>query len=203
MSLAVPAGAWQLGEGAGIEARRDELTKTWRSYNRTMVDNYMVKHVAQEEEPDWVKREKEKMTPPDRPFGRLAGFTLRRDTVRHLMVGRHGPLTEGLKKSEAQKQRLAALRQAEDAAVAKLWASLNKTPGEKLELAAMPPGRDAFASRAEGELVVVTWVPLDWYYDEGPNAELYVLLYADKPRGPKPEPLPAVKRGPGVRFGGR
>ena len=203
MTMAVPAGAWPLGEGAGIEARRDELTKTWRSYNRTMVDTYMVKHAAQEEEPDWVKREKEKMTPPERPFGRLAGFTLRRDTVRYMMVGRHGPLTEGLTEREARKERLAALRQAEDAAVAKLWSTLNDAPGEKLELSAMPPGRDAFASRAAGEPVSVTWVPLDWYYDEGKGAELYVLLYADKPRGAVGE-IPAAKsKKPLLRFGGR
>lgn len=181
--LAAPAAAWDLEEGAGIAERARDLQQLWRPYNGTMVDRDMVKRSSQEREPDWVTREKGKITPPERPFGRVHGFTLRRDDVRFVMMGRYGPLPVKPKVKEL----VYALRMAEGAGVAELWKALSRTEGEKLELSSSAPGRDAFSSPAslrDVETLKLVWHPLDFYRDPGKNAEFYVLFYADKPRGP-------------------
>ncbi len=192
LSLAVPAGAWEFGNGAGVEERSAELRGYWRPFNKTMVDLDMVKRSAQDEEPDWVTREKEKMTLPERPFGRLAGFVMRRDDVRFYVVGRHGPLTEGLKDGAARKERLAALKRAEAAAVETLLETLSKEGEEGLELTSSAPGRASFSSEGAGEPVRVVWHPLDFYRDQGRGADLYVLLYADRRRAGVPPAAPAA-----------
>ncbi|MDX6770978.1 MAG: hypothetical protein SF051_15705 [Elusimicrobiota bacterium] len=202
--LAVPAGAWDLGNGAGVEERRRELQMAWRSYNATMVDQDIVKRSFQEEEPDWVRDEKTKMTPPERPFGRLQGFVYRRDDVRFKMVGRHGPLKETAPKREAQAARLKALRAAEGAAVEELWAAMKKSGDEALTLESSLPARDAYATQSDSTSPArVIWYPLDFYRDQGERAEFYYLLYADKPRSAAGEFMPAVERRkrPARRFG--
>lgn len=181
LALALPASAWELQEGAGVEERAHELAQVWRPYNGTMVDRDMVKRSAQEEQPDWVTREKEKMTPAERPFGRVHGFTMRRDDVRFVMLGRFGPLRE----KPTVKELVYALRMAEGAAVQTFWQTMSKTQETRWELASSAPGRDAYSSPAslqEAEKVRVTWHPLDFYRDQGDKAEFYVLFYADKPR---------------------
>lgn len=188
LSLAAPAAAWELGAGAGVNERARELERAWRPYNKTMADLDMVKRADQDEPPDWVLREQEKMVPRERPFGRIAGFTLRRDDARFLMVGRHRPLTPGLPERAARKERLQALRLAEAAAVEAFWKSLAETPDERWELVSTAPGRETYASAPSlrDKAARVVWSPLDWYRDPGKEGEFYVLLYADKPRRTAP-----------------
>lgn len=191
LALSSPACAWELGNGAGVDERSMELRRYWRPFNGTMVDRDMVKRSAQEEEPDWVTREKEKMTPPDRPFGRVHGFTMRMRDVRFLMVGRYGPLSQRPK--DPVKERVYALRMAEGAAVETLWRTLAKAPEASWELVSSAPGREAYsqpASLSGAQAARVVWHPLDFYREPGKDAEFYVLLYADKPR-------PGVPRAPG------
>jgi hypothetical protein len=186
--LAVRAGAWQLEGGAGVDERGRELDLRWRPYSKTMVDLDIAKRSAQDEEPDWVSDEKVKMTPPERPFGRIQGFTLREKTVRFIMVGRQGPL----KATSTDKTGVvAALRAAEGAAAELLFGQLATAPGQAWELVSSAPGRGTLATRGSSERRRVTWHYLDFYREGGKASQLYILLYADKPRTDLP-PAPAA-----------
>jgi hypothetical protein len=201
--LAAPASAWELGNGAGVAARGAELVKRWRPYSKTMVDLDIVKKSLQDEEPDWVTREKEKMTPPERPFGRIHGFTMRERDVRYLVVGRHSPFE---KDDKNRRGPLHAARSAEAAALAALFEAVTDGPDavHGWELVPSAAGRDRQVHEGEDGQppIQVTWFILDFYRETGKGGEFYVLLYADKPRAGVP-PAPeegAAKQEPPMRF---
>lgn len=200
--LAAPAPAWELERGAAVAERGAELVKRWRPYSKTMVDLDIVKKAVQDEEPDWVTRDKEKVTPPERPFGRIHGFTLRERTVRYLVVGRHGPFAPD---GRGERSPLHAMRQAELAASAALFQAVVEGPDEDKgwELVSSAAGRDARVQRAsDGQPPIeVTWHYLDFYREQGKDAEFFVLIYADKPRPDlAPAPEPGAKAETGIRF---
>lgn len=195
LALAVPASAWELENGAGVEERAAELQKRWRPYSKTMVDLDIVKKAAQEEEPDWVTREKEKITPPERPFGRVHGFTLRQKDVRFLIVARHGPFAP-----EGKRGPLPALKSAELAATAALFEAVTQSAQEGWEQSSSVPGRDRRVLPGE-PLMKLTWHYLDFYRESGKTPEFFVLIYADKPRADlAPAPEEGAKAQPPIRF---
>lgn len=201
--LAAPASAWEQGNGAGVAARGAELVKRWRPYSKTMVDLDIVKKSVQDEEPDWVTREKEKTTPPERPFGRIHSFVMRERDVRYLVVGRHSPFE---KDDKNRRGPLHALKNAELAATAALFEAVADGPdaAHGWVLSSSAAGRDRRVHEGEdGEPPIpVTWHYLDFYRESGKGGEFYVLLYADKPRAgvpAAPEEKTAEKEPP-MRF---
>jgi hypothetical protein len=201
--LAAPASAWELGNGAGVAARGAELVKRWRPYSKTMVDLDIVKKSLQDEEPDWVTRDKEKITPPERPFGRIHGFTMRERDVRYLIVARHSPFE---KDDKNRRGPLMALKNAELAATAALFEAVTDGPdaARGWVLSSSAAGRDRRVHEGEDGQppLQVTWHYLDSYRETGKGGEFYVLLYADKPRAgvPAAPEEGAAGKEPPMRF---
>lgn len=183
---ALPAAAWDYLAGTEVDARAAEIDKRWRPYSKTMVDLDILKHALQDQRPDWVKEEMRKTAPPERPFGRMAGFTLREKTVRYLFVGRHGPFTPT---AADRTGKLAALKAAEGAAASALLEALAKDGSRGWELSSSAPGRPVLHSDGAdgGDRVKVVWHYLDFYREDGADPQLYLFIMADAPRSGVPQ----------------
>lgn len=186
LCLASPAGAWDYLAGTEVDARAAEVDKRWRPYSKTMVDLDILKQSLQDQRPDWVKEEMRKTAPPERPFGRMAGFTLRERTVRYLFVGRHGPFTPT---NTDRTGKLAALKAAEGAAASALLDMLAKAENRSWELSSSAPGRPVLHADGTdgGPRTKVVWHYLDFYREDGADPQLYLFIMADAPREGVPE----------------
>jgi hypothetical protein len=150
-----------------------------------------------------VTRDKEKITPPERPFGRIHGFTMRERDVRYLIVARHSPFE---KDDKNRRGPLMALKNAELAATAALFEAVTDGPdaARGWVLSSSAAGRDRRVHEGEDGQppLQVTWHYLDSYRETGKGGEFYVLLYADKPRAgvPAAPEEGAAGKEPPMRF---